>query len=264
MNKKDLELELWRLVDIMEKLRSPEGCPWDKEQTLDSLKPYIVEETYEVIEALQKKDMVLLKEELGDVLLQIVFQAQVAREEGNFTLIDIFKGINDKLIRRHPHVFSNLEAATPEEVSLLWNQVKKSEKGNLIEESLLDNLSTSQPSLNQAVEVQEKAAEVGFDWDNIRDVLEKVREEIDEVEEAIASDNKEEAALEIGDLLFSVVNLARFIDTNPEIALFTTILKFKDRFKHIEKSVKMNGNKLEDMSLEELDNYWEEAKKIME
>lgn len=264
MNKKNLELELLRLVDIMEKLRGPDGCPWDKKQTLDSLKPYIIEETYEVVEALQNKDMTLLKEELGDVLLQIVFQAQVAREEGIFTLVDIFKGINDKLTRRHPHVFSNLKADTPEEVSILWNKVKKSEKDNLLEDSILDNLSTSQPALSQAVEIQEKAAEVGFDWDNIHDVLKKVREEIDEVEEALDRDNMEEASLELGDLLFSVVNLARFIETNPEVALFTTILKFKERFKYIENFVKTNGKKLEEMNLETLDHYWEEAKDFIE
>ncbi len=264
MDKENLELELCRLVDIMEKLRGPNGCPWDKKQTIESLKPYIIEETYEVVEAIQKQDMTLLKEELGDVLLQIVFQAQVAREEGIFTLIDIFRGINDKLTRRHPHVFSNLKANTPEEVSVLWNEVKKSEKGNFVEESILDNLSTSQPALSQAVEIQEKAAEVGFDWDNIQDVLKKVKEEIDEVEEALDNDNMEEASLEIGDLLFAVVNLSRFIDTNPEIALFSTILKFKDRFKYIEDSVKKNGDKLEEMSLETLDYYWEEAKDCIE
>ncbi|MFP4016567.1 MAG: nucleoside triphosphate pyrophosphohydrolase [Halanaerobiales bacterium] len=264
MDKKNLEYELTRLVDIMEKLRGPDGCPWDKKQTLDSLKPYIVEETYEVVEALQKNDMELLKEELGDVLLQIVFQAQVAREDEIFDLVDVFRGISDKLIRRHPHVFSDRDAATPEDVSLLWKEIKKSEKElkgkDSREVSLLENLATCQPALNQAVEVQKKAAEVGFDWDNIQDVLNKVKEEIEEVEEAINNNNFGEASLEIGDLLFAVVNLSRFVDTNPEIALLGTILKFKNRFQYIERAVKSEGNILEDMTLEEMDHYWEEAK----
>ncbi|MFP4662351.1 MAG: nucleoside triphosphate pyrophosphohydrolase [Halanaerobiales bacterium] len=264
MNKENLEYELIRLVNIMEKLRGTDGCPWDKKQTLDSLKPYIVEEAYEVVEALQKNDMDLLKEELGDVLLQIVFQAQVAREEEIFDLVDVFRGISDKLIRRHPHVFSDKEAVTPEDVSILWNKVKESEKkvkGKESEEiSILDNLATGQPALNQAAEVQKKAAEVGFDWVNIRDVLDKVREEVDEVEEAINNDDLEDASLEIGDLLFSVVNLSRFLNTNPEIALLATILKFKNRFQYIESIAKNEGNLLEDMTLEEMDYYWEEAK----
>lgn len=264
MDKDKLSLELQRLVSIMEKLRSPEGCPWDREQTLDSLQNYIIEETYEAVEAFQKNDIDLLREELGDVLLQIVFQSQVAREGGLFNLIDVFKGLSDKLIRRHPHVFADKQADTPAEVSILWDEVKKMEKEkySTTETSILDKFPIRQPALIQAEEIQKIAAGVGFDWDDIKDVIEKVREEIDEVELALDTGDKKAASFELGDLLFSVVNLARFLNTNPELTLLKAILKFKDRFKYIEESVRGEGKDIEEMSIEELDYYWEEAKKI--
>lgn len=261
MDIEELCTELQRLLVIMETLRGPTGCPWDRKQTLDSLKPYIIEESYEVVEALQERDYDLLKEELGDVLLQIVFQGEIAKEEGFFNLIDVLKTLNDKLTRRHPHVFAEKKANTAEEVSVIWQEIKKLEKENKSEKnSILDDLSTAQPALNQAEEIQKIAAGVGFDWENIYDVLKKVREEIDEVEEAINNENYKDAATETGDLFFAVVNLARFLDVNSEIVLLNTILKFKKRFMYIEESVKKQGKKMEQMSLEELDGFWENAK----
>lgn len=260
MNKEDLAKELQRLVDIMEKLRGPEGCPWDRQQNIVSLQEYLIEEAYETVEAAQKKDMLLLKEELGDVLLQIVFQAQIAREEGDFDLLDVVKGIADKLVRRHPHVFSDRKAGTAEEVSVLWQEIKESEKDKN-STSLMDKLATNQPALMQAYEIQKLAADVGFDWDDINDVIQKVKEELEEMEEALQNGNKELAILEFGDLLFAMVNLARFLDTNPEIALLNSIIKFKNRFQYMEKAIKSEEREINKLSLEELDYYWEEAKK---
>jgi len=257
-----LKNELEKLVKIMETLRGPEGCPWDRNQDYYSLQPYIIEEAYEVVEALQKKDLELLKEELGDLLLQVVFEAQIAMENKDFDLGDVIEGINLKLVRRHPHVFQDEYASTPGEVTHLWDEIKKTEKGaKKATESLLDRLSLSQPALNQAYEVQAIAAEVGFDWENTNDVIKKVEEEIAEVKTAIRENDPVEQKKEIGDLLFAVVNLARFCEVNPELALLGTILKFRERFKYIEERVKEKGQDIKKMTLEELDFYWEEAKK---
>ncbi|MFW5992062.1 MAG: nucleoside triphosphate pyrophosphohydrolase [Halanaerobiaceae bacterium] len=257
LDKDKLKEELERLVNIMERLRGPDGCPWDREQDLYSLQPYIVEEAYEVVEAMQKKDLKLLREELGDLLLQVVFQSQIAREEGEFTLTEVIKGISNKLIRRHPHVFADERVDTSEQVKILWNEVKREEKGK---SSILDELSGGQPALNQAYELQTIAAGVGFDWDEIKQVLAKVREEISEIEEAINRGSKEEAGHELGDLLFAAVNLARFLKSNPELELLRTINKFKKRFNYIESRVREKGKNIEKVSLQELDDYWEEAK----
>ena len=261
--KKDrLLFEFSRLVNIMEKLRGPEGCPWDKAQTLDSLQKYLIEEAYEVVEAYQKNDMDLLKEELGDVLLQIIFQSQVAKEEGLFKSAEVLRCISEKLIRRDPHVFSDKYAVTPADVSVLWKEVKRKEKRENSETaSILDRYSRSQPALRQAAEIQKIASEVGFDWDNTSDVIQKIKEELSELEEAIENGDQEFASSELGDLLFAAVNLSRFISTDPELALLKTNLKFMERFKYIEESVRKDGKNIEDMSLEELDYYWEEAKK---
>ncbi len=258
-----LKNQLQKLIKIMETLRGPDGCPWDKSQDYFSLQPYIIEEAYEVIEALQKKDIELLKEELGDLFLQVVFQAQIGRENGDFDLSDIIEGINLKLIRRHPHVFQGEQASTPGDVRIIWDQIKKGEKREEDETgSLLDRLSLSQPALSQAYEVQSIAAEVGFDWDDIGDVINKVEEELTEVKMAIDEDNADHKESEIGDLIFAVVNLARFCKVNPEVALLRSILKFRERFKYIEDKVKEQGLEIKKMTLEELDFYWEESKKI--
>ncbi len=261
MNYTELNREVIRLVKIMEKLRGPDGCPWDRRQDYYTLKPYIIEEAYEVVEALEKKDVTLLKEELGDLLLQVVFQSQIGRERNEFDLTDIFAGISEKMIRRHPHVFGNKKVDNVAQVMINWHDIKKEEKDDKDEqESLLDELSRNLPALNQAYEVQKKAAEVGFDWDRIIDVIHKIEEELAEVKEAINNNDREEIKDEIGDLLFAVVNLARFKKIDPETALLGTIVKFKERFKYIEKTVGESGKKLTDLSLIELDKIWEESK----
>lgn len=267
MNMEKLKDEVERLVKIMEVLRGPNGCPWDKQQDYYSLQPYVLEEAYEVVEALQKKDLDLLKEELGDLLLQVVFQAQIAREKGDFNLIDIFKAISDKLVRRHPHVFQDREVNTISELKATWEEIKGEErikKGKVGHKSILEDLSQAQPALNQAYEVQAKAAEVGFDWDNVEDVIAKIEEEIHEVREAIRENQQEEIGKELGDLLFAVVNLSRFFAINPELALLQTILKFKERFKYIEFRAREEGYNFAELSLKELDSYWEESKTKLE
>ena len=254
-----LKLETERLVKIMETLRGPDGCPWDRKQDYYSLKPYILEEAYEVVEALDEDDLDSVKEELGDLLLQVVFQAQIGREKDDFDLVDIFSTISNKLVRRHPHVFSDRNVSTVSEVMETWEEIKKGEN-NKSRDSILDNISKRQPALNQSYDMQKKAAEVGFDWDNVEDVVLKVEEEIEEVKEAIKNNDKKEIHDELGDLLFATVNLARFYKVNPELALLTSINKFRERFKYIEKMVCKEKKKLEEMTLQELDQLWEESK----
>ena len=260
MEAKKFNSEFDKLLYIMEKLRSPDGCPWDRKQDFYSLKPYIIEEAYEVVEALEKKDIELLKEELGDLLLQVIFQAQIGKEEELFDIDDVIKGIIAKLIRRHPHVFGDEKIETAQEVRKTWEEIKKKERISKKEASILDGVSKIQPSLNQAFEIQHKAAEVGFDWDKIQDVLLKIEEEVEELKDVIHKDNIDRVEDEIGDLLFAVVNLSRFKDINPEIALLRTINKFKKRFNYIEESIKKRDADIKQMSLEELDNFWNEAK----
>lgn len=252
--------EFDKLLSVMKELRGPEGCPWDKKQDFYSLKPYIIEEAYEVVEALEEKDMKSLKEELGDLLLQIVFQAQIGKENNVFDINDVIEGIRKKLIRRHPHVFGNKRIESVNQVKKTWEEIKSKERSNNKEESLLDNISKVQPSLNQAYEVQKKAAEVGFDWDQIEDVLLKIEEEVNELKEAVNQESRDRIEDELGDLLFAVVNLSRFKKINPEIALLRTINKFKKRFRYIERSLKEENKDINKVSLEELDRYWNQAK----
>nr|AGF93490.1 MazG family protein [uncultured organism] len=287
MDYQNLNKEMKRLVKIMEKLRGAEGCPWDRKQDYFSLKPYILEEAYEVVEALNKEDISSLKEELGDLLLQVVFQAQIGRERGDFDLGDIMRIISDKLIRRHPHVFGDDKLHSVEEVKTTWNEIKDNEKREKEKmKTILDKISRRQPALNQAYEIQEVAAKVGFDWDYPEEVVEKIEEELEEVKEAVANVelnngyennykkeksnknkeydnniNKEELEKEIGDLLFAAVNLTRFYDINPEIALLNTINKFASRFKYMKEKITKTGDKMRELDLEELDYYWEESKK---
>ena len=264
MNYEKLKDEAENLVRIMERLRGPDGCPWDKEQDYNSLQPYIIEEAYEVIETIQNNNISNLKEELGDLLLQVVFQAQIGREKGDFNLIDVFSEINKKLVRRHPHVFGELDIKDASEVKITWDKIKSQEKETKdkkeSDKSLMDDFSRSKPALSQAYEVQEKAAEVGFDWDVVEDVVNKVDEELNEVKAEISHQNKNALEEEIGDIIFAVVNLCRYYDINPEIALLKTINKFRTRFKFIEKQVKKEEQSLNDISLEEMDVYWEKSK----
>lgn len=276
--------ELEQLLKIMEKLRSPEGCPWDKEQDYYSLKPCIIEEAYEVVEALENKDISSLKKELGDLLLQVVFQAQIGKEKGDFNLSEVISSLNKKLIRRHPHVFADKEVNKVSEVIKNWEQIKREEKildGKEIKansssknyntekksseknegfESLLNDISYSRPALNQAYEVQKQAAKVGFDWDRPRQVLEKIEEEIDELKQALVNNEQKQIKNEVGDLFFSLVNLTRFYQINPELAVFSSIVKFKNRFEFIEKKVKDSNKEFKNFSLEELDRFWIESK----
>jgi tetrapyrrole methylase family protein/MazG family protein len=248
------------LQEIMFLLRSEKGCPWDREQTHESLKKYLIEETYEVLEALDLGDKEKVCEELGDLLLQIVFHAQIGKEEGTFNMDDIITGICRKMILRHTHVFGHAKADTPDEVIENWEDIKKKEKGMTDHTSVLKGVPANLPALMRSYKVQQKAAQVGFDWDDIEDVIEKVDEEIEELKDVYKSKNVERITDEIGDVFFALVNLARFLKVQPELALTATINKFINRFEYIEKESVRLGKKLEEMSLAEMDKLWDEAK----
>ncbi len=247
----------YKLVDVMKKLRGKNGCPWDKKQNHKSLKPYLIEEVYEVIDAIDREDYNDLKEELGDLLLQIVFHSQIAKENGIFTIDDVAEGIVEKLIRRHPHVFGDVKVKDSDEVLKNWEKIKKEEG----KESVLDGVPKGLPALLKARRVQEKAKRVGFDWKNIDGALEKVEEEFKELKEAIKSNKKDEISEEFGDLLFSLVNVSRFLGIDAEDSLQQTINKFMERFKAIENKIKKSEKKnIEEYSLEELDELWDRVK----
>jgi MazG family protein len=249
------------LVEIMARLRGENGCPWDREQTSESIKPYLVEETYEVLEAIDEQDPVKLREELGDLVLQIVFHAQMAEEAGLFTIADVLTGINDKLIRRHPHVFGDVKAETAQEVLFNWEQIKKAERQQAKgQASLLDGVPRELPALLRAHRLQEKASRVGFDWKEAREVLQKVEEEFGELRSAMESQAPEQVEAELGDLLFSLVNLSRFLAVNPEEALRKTIARFIARFRYIEEELSRRGRSLRQATLQEMDELWAEAK----
>jgi tetrapyrrole methylase family protein/MazG family protein len=251
--------EFERLVEIMRKLRAPEGCPWDREQTHKSLIPYMLEETYEVIDSIEDSDMKKLREELGDLLLQIVFHSQMASEEGDFNIEDVAKSISDKLINRHPHIFKQKADLTPDEVTHNWEQIKLREKEDK-SESALSGIPRTAPALLRAFRLQQKAARFGFDWEKWQDVLEKAEEEIRELKEAIETNSSAKIEEEIGDLLFAVVNLSRFLGVDPETALNHMNKKFIERFRYVEKKLAESGKSLNDSNLEEMDSFWNEAK----
>lgn len=260
--KKEGKKDFNDLLDIMEKLRSDEGCPWDREQTHESLKRYLIEEAYEVVDAIDKDDMDELCEELGDVLLQIVFHSQIAREFGEFNIYDVINGICDKMIKRHPHVFGNIEVDSVKEVLDNWQEIKKKEKRieSYFEE--MQRIPKSMPSLLRSYKIQEKAKEVGFDWDNVSEAIKKIEEEYKEVLEAVNIGDNNLIEEEIGDLMFAVVNVARFCNINPEMALTKTIEKFIKRFEYIEKTAVSLGKNLKDMSLSEMDELWNQSKNV--
>ncbi len=249
------------LVDILARLRGEGGCPWDREQDHRSLRPYLIEETYEVLEAIGEEDAYKICEELGDLLLQIVFHAQIADEESYFNMNDVIEGISEKMIRRHPHVFGSVAVKDSKEVIINWEKIKAEEKAGNKPASLLSGVAKSLPSLMRAVKLQEKAASVGFDWPDYRGALAKVREEIVELESAILSSKPVEIERELGDLLFSMVNLSRLLGIDPEIALLETSGKFIRRFAFVEKMAGFEGRDLRSCSLSELDEWWENAKK---
>lgn len=251
-----------KLVKIMAKLRGPGGCPWDHKQTSSSLKPYVIEEAYEVVEAIDSGDPSLLCEELGDLLLQVVFHCQIADEDGVFDFNDVVEAISAKLVRRHPHVFGDVRADDAGTVLRNWERIKQREKGSPSGElaSILDEVPQYLPALMQAAKIQDKASRVGFDWECAEDAAAKVWEETDELKEAMASGEKERIGEELGDLLFAVVNVARLLDIDPEEALRRTNSKFASRFKFIEHRADESGVALEEMTFDEMDAIWDEAK----
>lgn len=247
-------------VRIVSALRGPDGCPWDKAQTHESLRKYMVEETAEFIEAVNRKDTYGMCEELGDVLLQVVLHAQIASESGAFSIGDVIRRIADKMIRRHPHVFTEAKAKSASDVEKKWEEIKAQEKearGHAEGQSITDGIPCELPTLSRAETVQKRAAKAGFDWDAVDPVVEKVREELAECVQA----PPEERELEVGDLLFAVVNLARFLDVDPEQALRRSTLKFAARFDALKKEVEQNGGRMEDLHLAQLDAVWEKVKR---
>lgn len=255
-NKKDFQ----DLLDIIETLRNPGGCPWDREQTHESLKSAILEECYEVIDAIENEDEDALIEELGDVLLQVVFHASIGKEDGYFDIMDVIGAISNKMINRHPHVFGNEEANTSEQVLVNWDEIKKEEKGikTLTEE--MQNIAKSLPATTRAYKVQKKAKKVGFDWDDVNCAMDKVKEELNEIKEVYNCEDKSIIEGEVGDLLFACINVARFLEVDGELALDKTIKKFIKRFSYIENEAIKNNKNLKDITLEEMDKLWEEAK----
>jgi ATP diphosphatase len=257
--------DISRLIEIMAALRTPgTGCPWDLEQTFETIVPYTLEEAYEVADAIERRDLAELCDELGDLLLQVVFHARMAQEQGAFGFGDVVQAITEKLIRRHPHVFGDAESRTPEAVKGLWDRIKAEERAakgvKAGRESALDGVPVTLPALTRALKLQQKAGKVGFDWNDPRAVLAKIREEADEIEAALDQRASMDAAAEVGDLLFAVVNLARHLDADPEAVLRMTNAKFERRFAAIEKALAAHGKTPSQASLAEMDALWDEAK----
>lgn len=248
------------LVALMARLRGPDGCPWDRKQTSASLKPFLIEECFEVVDALDEGDPAKAREELGDLLFQIVFHARIAEEQGTFTITDVLTGIHDKMVRRHPHVFGDERLETDREVLANWEEIKKKEKGYENRTSVLEGVPSGLPSLLRAHRIQERAARVGFDWKHLNEVLPKLDEEIREFKDSLKSEQAEKIEEELGDVFFTLVNLSRFLGVNPEDALRKTIGKFIHRFRSIEEAAAARGRSLSDMTIEEMDLLWEQAK----
>ncbi|MDR4318922.1 tetrapyrrole methylase family protein / MazG family protein [Niallia circulans] len=258
---KFLYKEFSQLRQIIAELRGPNGCPWDKKQTHESLRKYLLEESYELIEAINEGDIDHIIEELGDVLLQVMLHSQIGEDEGYFSIDDVLEGISDKMIRRHPHVFGEEQADSVDDVMKHWQNAKKQE-AKTDRESVLEGINSALPNLMQAYELQKRAAKIGFDWPNVEGAWEKVKEEILEFQEELKEvNNNEQIESEFGDILFSLVNIARFYKVDPELAIFRTNKKFIQRFSYIEERVKESGKEWSQMNLEELDQFWNEAKK---
>jgi ATP diphosphatase len=263
--------DISRLLDIMARLRTPgSGCPWDLEQGFSTIAPYTIEEAYEVADAIARDDLDDLRDELGDLLLQVVFHARMAEEQGAFSFGDVVEAITRKMIRRHPHVFADASGnLTPADVKGAWDRIKAEEKaertarrpeGDAAHTSLLSSVKAGQPALSRAMQLQRKASSIGFDWNDPRAVLHKIREEADEIEAALDGGDAGKLAEETGDLLFALVNLARHVGADPEVALRGTNTKFERRFGYIERALAAQGRPLEGASLEEMDALWNEAK----
>lgn len=252
--------EFAALVETVARLRGPGGCPWDREQTHASLKRYVIEETYEVIDAIDSGEPAKLEDELGDLLLQVLLHAQISSETNGFDIADVCARIREKLQRRHPHVFADAQVSGVEDVLHNWEQIKRAEPGNEDRESVLDGVPKSLPALMRAAKISKKAARTGFDWPEIGAIVEKLREETAELEEAVAKGDKNEVRAEIGDLLFTIVNLARFQGIDPEEALTEMLGRFVMRFNRIEAVAAQNGRNIADMTIDEMDAIWNVAK----
>jgi ATP diphosphatase len=267
--------DISRLIEIMEALRQPEtGCPWDIVQTFETIKPYTIEEAYEVADAIERKDMDDLCEELGDLLLQVVFHSRIAEEEGKFSFGDVVHAVTAKMIRRHPHVFAASDADTPETVKVQWDEIKAQEKRDRVmrraasgisedfKAGFLGSVHRTQPALTEALKLQEQAARVGFDWSEPEPILDKIEEEIRELREAMAGGNPAKVKDELGDLIFALVNIGRHVKADPENALRGTNTKFRRRFRHIETSLAQSNETLEGATLERMEELWQAAKAI--
>ena len=267
--------DISRLIEIMAALRTPvTGCPWDLEQNFASIKPYTIEEAYEVADAIERNDMDDLCEELGDLLLQVVFHARMAEEAGTFAFGDVVEAVTRKMIRRHPHVFARSDADTSGAVKIQWDEIKQEEKRERAERraargitedfkaGFLGSVHRSQPALTEALKLQERAAKVGFDWSEAEPILDKIEEEVRELREALQSGHPEKVADELGDLIFAMVNIGRHVNTDPENALRGTNTKFRRRFKYIETELEKSGETLEAATLEGMEDLWQAAKAI--
>lgn len=251
-----------KLASIIDTLMGENGCAWDRVQTRESLKPYLVEETYETLDALDSNQPEKIVDEMGDLLYQILFHSKIAEAHGEFSIVDVLDNLSEKMVRRHPHVFHTAEADTPDKVLHQWEEIKKREKGNQDKKSVLDNIPKALPGLARAQKLQKKAARNGFDWDQIEHVVGKLDEEVEEFKQALESGNVADMTGEMGDLLFVMVNIARFKKIDAEEALRATNNKFIRRFQHIEQRVAEKGATLKDTPLEEMERYWQEAKNL--
>jgi tetrapyrrole methylase family protein/MazG family protein len=254
--------EFQALAEVMDRLRGEDGCPWDKKQTFETLKTFLIEEVYEVLEAIDKGTPEGLKEELGDLLMHIFFLAQISKEMGQFDIYGVAGSAVAKMINRHPHVFGKGKASTPEEVEVNWSELKRREKGKSKATSLLDGVPLHLPALLKAYRLTQKASRVGFDWKHLDDLFEKIQEELREFGEVIRDGDRKRKEAEFGDLLFTLANVGRFIGVNPEEALRQSISKFVTRFQYVEKVLSKRKKSLKDASLEEMDRIWEEAKAL--
>ena len=251
---------LSKLIKITETLMGEDGCPWDKVQTRESLKPYLVEETYEVLEALDENDPEKIKDELGDLLYQILFHSKISSLKGEFDFRDVIDNLSEKMVRRHPHVFKGTKLNTPDQVIGQWEEIKKKENDKANQKSIFDSVPINLPSLLRAQKLQKKAAKEGFDWKQINDVFDKLDEEIKEFKEAVLKKKNTDIQSEIGDIIFVITNIAKFYKVDAEEALRSTNNKFIKRFQFIEQKIEGKGKTLKDCPLEEMERYWQEAK----
>ncbi|MCD8552744.1 nucleoside triphosphate pyrophosphohydrolase [Seleniivibrio sp.] len=252
--------EFEKLVNIVKTLRSENGCPWDREQNLFSIKNLFIEEAFELLDALDRKDIPNIREELGDVLFHTVFHSVMAEDEKRFNIDEVLSEVSAKLVRRHPHVFGTLSVSDSDEVIANWDEIKKEEKKAKQAESILSDIPAAYPSVMRALKIQEKVRKVGFDWEKPEDCMAKLDEEIDEFKEAFDEGDREKMEHEIGDVLFSIINMSRFCKVNPDEALRKANDRFIKRFKHIEKELKKNGRSCEEAALDEMENLWIQAK----